>query len=319
MSRRQILHGVAGLAGVAAVGGCTAPWKALPWEREFRLSSAPLKAIAEAIREAVALLDAAMANTNKYRLASLPELNANHAEVLKALVRRSGGFTTPSPVDRPKDVATQAQITRAEQRIRDLAVSRCLAEPQPWAVDAAVAADHLGILGAIAAGQATHLTLLKRTVSPLAESGEALVGRSRHPVKQLEAALAGEHACIYAYGALGGHLSDDERDAARDADQVHRDRRDLLRESLVARGQNPVPAEAGYALPKPVTSAEAARDLAVTLEERSAATWRAVLATVDQRDRRIALDALTDCAVRAMRWRERKNTNGPVTVPFPGI
>jgi hypothetical protein len=48
-----------------------------------------------------------------------------------------------------------------------------------------------------------------------------------------------------------------------------------------------------------------------------AAAWRAALSATRDADRGTAVDALTDAAVRATRWR-RLAAVTPVTVPFPG-
>lgn len=129
-------------------------------------------------------------------------------------------------------------------------------------------------------------------------------------------ALTGEHAAIYGYGALGAHLTGQALTQARQAEGAHRNRRDKLFLDL-AGGSEPVPAAApAYALPFPVTDATAAVKLAIQIEERTGAVWRAVLPGVTGDDRRFALDALTDCAVRAARWR-RVAGQVPGTVALP--
>ncbi|GIH13667.1 ferritin-like domain-containing protein [Rugosimonospora africana] len=129
-------------------------------------------------------------------------------------------------------------------------------------------------------------------------------------------ALAGEHAAIYGYGVLGAHLTGQALNQARQAEAAHRGRRDKLFIDL-AGGSAPAPAAApAYALPFPVTDATTAVKLATQLEERAGAVWHAVLPDVTGDDRRFALDALTDCAVRAARWR-RVAGHVPGTVALP--
>jgi hypothetical protein len=53
------------------------------------------------------------------------------------------------------------------------------------------------------------------------------------------------------------------------------------------------------------------------IEERTAAVWRAALLDTTADDRRIAVDALIDCAIRATRLR-RAAAITPTTVTFPG-
>lgn len=136
--------------------------------------------------------------------------------------------------------------------------------------------------------------------------------------EQLSAALAAEEAAIYAYGPVGVHLdAEGERSAARATETAHRNRRDALVSRLAALSASTAPAPAGYALPFPVTDRETALKLAIAIEDAVAATWRAALAVTQDADRAMSVDALTDAAVRATRWR-RLAAVTPVTVPFPG-
>lgn len=130
-------------------------------------------------------------------------------------------------------------------------------------------------------------------------------------------ALAAEHAAIFAYGPIGVRLEDALADAARDAEAAHRRRRDALVLALAeTEAQVPAP-EPSYVLPFEVTDAADALRLAVLVEERVAAVWRAVLPETTGTSRTEALDALVDAALRATGWR-RAAGQLPVTVPFPG-
>jgi hypothetical protein len=139
------------------------------------------------------------------------------------------------------------------------------------------------------------------------------------PATPFEAALAAEHAAIFGYGALGAHLdpSGSATTQARSAEAVHRQRRDALVARLATGGATPAPAEAVYALPFPVTDQASGLRLAVRLEEGTGAIWRAVLPQTTGDDRKQALDALVDTAVRATGWRRVAGIS-PATVPFPG-
>ena len=132
----------------------------------------------------------------------------------------------------------------------------------------------------------------------------------------LGAALAAEHAAIFGYGVVGARLSGPALAQAQQADAAHRSRRDALIVRLTRVGVNPPAAQPAYALPFPVTDPASAQKLAVRLEERTATIWRVALGPTAGDDRRTALDALTDCALRAARW--RRATGDPVgTVPLP--
>ncbi|WP_243710348.1 ferritin-like domain-containing protein [Micromonospora sp. KC213] len=130
-------------------------------------------------------------------------------------------------------------------------------------------------------------------------------------------ALSAEYAAIYAYGPIGVQLSDAERRAARSAEAAHRARRDALVLQLSGDGGQLPADRAGYALPFPVTDRAGALRLAVEIEERTGAFWRAALPVTSGAERTRALNALTDCAVRATRWRRAARVT-PVTVAFPG-
>ncbi|MEH0935098.1 ferritin-like domain-containing protein [Micromonospora psammae] len=137
------------------------------------------------------------------------------------------------------------------------------------------------------------------------------------PGRALADALTAEYAAIYAYGPIGVRLTDSARRDARAAEAAHRTRRDALVLQLTAAGGPVPPDRVGYALPFPVTDRASALRLAVEVEERTAAFWRAALPVTGGADRNRALAALTDCALRATHWRRAAGVT-PLTVPFPG-
>jgi hypothetical protein len=135
---------------------------------------------------------------------------------------------------------------------------------------------------------------------------------------RLVAALKAEHAAIYAYGVLGAHLDAGTVPFAVQAESAHRARRDALDLRLADLKASAPPAEPAYALPSPVTDQASALRLAITVEERCAGQWRAVVAESTGDDRAMAADALIDCAVRATRARHLAGVT-PATVAFPGM
>ena len=135
---------------------------------------------------------------------------------------------------------------------------------------------------------------------------------------ELAAALAAEEAAIFAYPPIGVRLTGNALvTQARDAEAAHRDLRDALLSRVAELGATPAPPPAGYTLPYPLTDQATALRLAVEVEERAAAIWRAALGPTAGTDRVLALNALTDCAIRATRWRISAGVT-PATVPFPG-
>ena len=132
----------------------------------------------------------------------------------------------------------------------------------------------------------------------------------------LNDALAGEHAAIFGYGALGAHLTGPALLLAQQAEAAHRARRDALLVRLASASPAPAAADPAYALPFGVTDQASALRLAVGIEERTGDVWKAALADAGGDDRKRALDALTDCALRAARFR-RTAGQTPGTVPLP--
>lgn len=135
----------------------------------------------------------------------------------------------------------------------------------------------------------------------------------------LREVLAAEHAAVWGYGAVGAALPLEARDPVVADDVAHRDVRDRLVALLDARGADPVPREAGYALPFPVLSAVDAAALAVVLEEGVSAAWVWLLdQAIEPSVREFAVEQLGAAEVRAVGWRAAAGRT-PVTSAFPGL
>jgi len=134
--------------------------------------------------------------------------------------------------------------------------------------------------------------------------------------EKLSDALAAEYAAIFAYGAIGARLGP-LMPLAQQAEQAHRNRRDALLTRLSGKGLAPPAAQPVYALPFPVTDQASGLKLAAQVEERTAAFWRLALPVTNGDARKIALDGLVDCAVRATVFRKSAGSS-PVTDQFPG-
>ncbi|MGH4009479.1 MAG: ferritin-like domain-containing protein [Pseudonocardiaceae bacterium] len=142
---------------------------------------------------------------------------------------------------------------------------------------------------------------------------------SQVPVDALQAALAAEHAAVWVYGLVGAFMADELAGELNEGTVAHQARRDTTERTLIDAGVRPVPAEPGYLSPEPVTDTASALRLVITAETDVAAAWRSVVergpAVPDLRG--AALEALTQTAVRAARWRATAGI-APPTVPFPG-
>ncbi len=131
-------------------------------------------------------------------------------------------------------------------------------------------------------------------------------------------AVAAEHAAIYGYGVVSAHVMPEDNELVSQSVAEHRDRREAALKILAERSAKaPLPAP-GYQLPLVVGAQKTAAKLAVRMETDCAVAWRAVLEQSDSdQDREFATKALTQCAVRAARWR-RVLGAWPTTEAFPG-
>ncbi len=124
------------------------------------------------------------------------------------------------------------------------------------------------------------------------------------PIDALQTALAAEHAAVFVYGALGGQTSQSADPAlyaaVTDGYLTHRGRRDRLIALIEAAGREPVAAEPGYDLPADLSTAVAVADRALALERSCAATYIFVVASTRDDERKWAIDALLDTAVREL-------------------
>ena len=119
----------------------------------------------------------------------------------------------------------------------------------------------------------------------------------------LQAALAGEHACVYAYGLVGAHVSEGAMERARAAYETHRARREELSRQIRLRNAEPVAAMPAYVVPIEVNDNASARQLAGLIEQRLAVLYAdLVSATSVPSLRELAVSTLIETAVLAARW-----------------
>ena len=129
----------------------------------------------------------------------------------------------------------------------------------------------------------------------------------------LQAALAGEHACVYGYGVLGPFAAEHDQPTVSSAYDAHRFRRDMITELVRARSAEPVASLPAYAVPFPVDDADSAKRLAGLLEERLTVLYADLVAESAHSElREASARALMETAVLAARWTGR-------TSPLPGI
>lgn len=123
----------------------------------------------------------------------------------------------------------------------------------------------------------------------------------------LQVALAGEHAALYLYGVLGAQTSASRSPGlyakVSEAYAVHRTRRDHLTALVLDEGGTPVAAEPAYEIPDRLGSPSAVSETALGLERRTASTYAWLVANTVGDQRRWAINALTDAAVRELGFR----------------
>jgi hypothetical protein len=134
-------------------------------------------------------------------------------------------------------------------------------------------------------------------------------------LEALQTTLAAEHAAVFVYGALGGRTSRSENPtlfaAVSSAYAAHRARRDQLTADIVEGGDQPVAAEAAYELPSPMVTPDQVTGAALDVERSCATTYAYLVANTAADQRRWAIAALNETAVRELTFRGTPET-------FPG-
>jgi hypothetical protein len=127
------------------------------------------------------------------------------------------------------------------------------------------------------------------------------------PLDALQATLAGEHAAVYLYGVFGAQASESRQPALYDrllmSFRLHRKRRDQLTAMIAGRGADPVASEVTYDLPDLITTVAELNDAALQVERRIVETYGQLIESTAGAERRWALVALDDSAVRQVEFR----------------
>lgn len=127
------------------------------------------------------------------------------------------------------------------------------------------------------------------------------------PLEAQQATLAAEHAAVYLFGVFGAQASQSEQPALYDgllaAFKRHRRRRDQLTATITAAGAEPVASEVAYELPAAMGTAAELNNAALQVERRIARTYGQLIESTTGAERRWALVALDDSAVRQLEFR----------------
>ncbi len=130
-------------------------------------------------------------------------------------------------------------------------------------------------------------------------------------LQALQAAVAGEHAAVWASGRAAGELGGARRAQAQQELDAHRGERDELRLRIVALGAEPVDAAAAYVEPFGVDDPAGGRRLMAHVNAALAATYADLAAASEPAARRDAVARSSEAAVRAVGW-------GADAQAFPG-
>ncbi|CAM3474834.1 ferritin-like domain-containing protein [Stackebrandtia soli] len=133
----------------------------------------------------------------------------------------------------------------------------------------------------------------------------------------LIAALSVEFEAVYMYTEAVPHLSKPLRGIAADAEQAHRNLRDMVLVALNDAGKDAPAAAAGYRMPTEPTDEASSIVVISTTEDKAAQVWRAALATTTGDERRVAVEGLSAVARLAATWR-RALDESPSVPAFPG-
>jgi hypothetical protein len=336
--RRVVLGAGTGLAGLviaAALGGCgdAGPGPA----PGTRTPSADDVAVARARAAASRLAASAreLAASDRKFAAVVRAVITDHEADLAALGVPASPSAPPSAP--PSSPSGSSSPPAGPARVAALVSAETAAAQDALDDVRNVTAGLAVLLARIAAARATHADLLAakaglrrpatlRTSSAAAQdavlaSPVPLPGAAPAPVpsdapsaggaggglsdaarEALTALTAGEHAAVYAYGAVAAVVAPRDRNRAQDAWSWHVSRRDVLEERLLAAGVRPPAAASAYQLGAPLT-ATGATALAATVEDRLATLGARTVAATAGPDRSDAAEALVAGARRAAAWR----------------
>ncbi|WP_329568200.1 ferritin-like domain-containing protein [Kitasatospora sp. NBC_01266] len=255
-----------------------------------------------------AQLDALRADLRTQRAALATGLPAGAASPRTSAAASAGATASASPsansaagaAASPATLAA-AEWSTAQARLADLAA----ASPELAKLLASVSAAgalHTLELGNQAPLAATQADAPSATPSPAA-SGTLSGGLPAEAVSALQAALAGEHAAVYAFGVIGALIPvGPKRDDARACYAAHQARRDTWQRLLAGAGATPLAAAPGYQLPFAVPDAATAAKLAATVETRLTALYADLVAAAAGSLRLAGATALRACTLQAYHW-----------------
>ncbi|WP_441246047.1 ferritin-like domain-containing protein [Kitasatospora sp. McL0602] len=310
---RRTFLALGAFTGALLVSGCTDDSGPAAADHKRPDPDLPLRTRAVATTDQLlAAYDAAIAGPGAAQAALL---TAQRADVAAHRTALATGLPTPSASpSAPATTSTVSTVAALATAEREAAAARLAdldaASPALAKLLAAVSASDA--LHAAALGDTGPITAPTASASPSA-SPSSSPSRPPSGSTAVQSALAAEHAAVYGYGVIGGHLpAGPQREDGHASYAAHEARRDAWQRLLATGGATPAAAAAGYRLPFAVTNPATAADLAVHIEAQLTAVYADLVAATTGPLRSTAAETLRDSAFRARHW-------GGTLPALPGI
>lgn len=137
-------------------------------------------------------------------------------------------------------------------------------------------------------------------------------------IDALRTAAQTANTAIFTYGVITAFAGASQQDSIGEFTAEIRARRDELNTALTELGQKPAHLEPGYSLPVAPTDAGSSAQLALDAEEEMSVAYLSLIEQADEKaQRRLGVDGLSGCALRACHWRAALEIS-PITITFPG-
>jgi len=238
------------------------------------------------------------------------DVRSAHADALQAEIDRE---------NRPAGEAAPAVGPSAEG-LAGLRARLDAAREQAAGMVASLPRHRASLVGSVAAGCAAVQQLSGELGAGTKAATDPVPTGTLEPeaVEAMQRALATEHAAVWVYGLVSAFLPGAFTAGVGEGADEHRDRRDVCERALAASRVEPVPAEAAYVPPHPVTDKASAATIVAAAEADATEAWRGVLERTDDATlRTVALGALIGSAARGTAWRAEAGLN-PAAVALPG-
>jgi hypothetical protein len=160
---------------------------------------------------------------------------SHHLAHVQRLTNASGNATAPAIAP----AANASPTSPANPALKDLAADERAAVGTSTADIGRASGDLAALLGSIGACRALHAQSLDPSQDTGSAGAPTLATTKSSASEGLQALLSAEYAMVFAYGALGPHLTGSQSAAAHTDFDLHRGQRDALVAAIGARGGSP--------------------------------------------------------------------------------